>query len=81
MSDESLSLGIDYGRMFLQPPLGVPLDDLLERAGVLSSQDLTYPVDLGVHGNDFNRPSIAVPFRVKSFPGPREFLQRNLAPV
>jgi len=37
VSDESLGLGVEYGRMFLQSPLGVELDDLLDGSGVLSS--------------------------------------------
>ena len=31
VSDESLGFGIEYGRMFLQPPFGVALYDLLDR--------------------------------------------------
>jgi hypothetical protein len=81
MSYESLGLGIDYGRMFFQPPFGVALDDLLDGAGVLSSQDLTYPVDLSRHGDGSRTPTLTLPLREKSFPCPAEVLRRNRTPI
>jgi len=81
LSYESLGLGIDDRRMFLESSFSEALDRLLNGAVVQCPQELTNPVDLGGDRDGLHRLSLALQFRVQSFPGPTEFPRRDRAPV